>query len=522
MTPDMPSANIRVWKWAVRLVVLGQLAWPSLGGAQSDVAFPPQVHAGRRAALERLTGDAVIVVPGRYMINPGDEPIRQDPNFWYLTGVESPFSILLMVPERGTAGSSLSLRWRSYLFVPERYQYAGGQFPMADTRFRQAPWNRPPARLTPGEESARAVGVDGVFPIDSFVPRLFDFARDAKVLYVPVDGPLSLPANFPGVLSFNDGFIAGVSALLPGMERRDLTPLMARLRAVKDSLEVRALRKAAEISGKGMVEMMRATRPGMRDREIAGLMEFVWKREGSPRAAFTPIVSSGPDAMTLFTLQRERYNAVNHVMRSGELLFVDYGAAEWMMYGSDLCRTVPVSGHFTPVQRKYYDVVLQAQEAAIAAIRPGVLMVDVIKAAAMVFRSHGLEPNEDVDRMGVDHVWGIMPSPTHYLTRNAGVTRYSAAGFGVRDIGHHVGLEATDGRDWTRPLEPGMVVTVEPKLYIPDEQIAIMIEDEILVTADGHDNLSANVPKRAVDIERVMAEGRRARSRPSRPPEGAK
>jgi Xaa-Pro aminopeptidase len=105
-----------------------------------------------------------------------------------------------------------------------------------------------------------------------------------------------------------------------------------------------------------------------------------------------------------------------------------------------------------------------------------------------------------------------MPSPTHYLTRNAGVTRYSAAGFGVRDIGHMVGLEATDGRDWSRPLEAGMVVTIEPKIYIPERGLAIMIEDEILVTATGHENLSASAPKRAEDIERVMAEGRRARA----------
>jgi Xaa-Pro aminopeptidase len=278
---------------------------------------------------------------------------------------------------------------------------------------------------------------------------------------------------------------------------------------IKDTLEIAALRRAAQVSGLGMIEMMRAAHPGMNDREVAGLMEYVWKREGSPRGSFTPIVSSGTNAMTLFTLQRENYNAVNRVMKAGELLFVDYGAAEWMMYGSDLCRTVPVSGTFTAVQRKYYDIVLEAQEAAIAAIQPGVMMVDVIKRAAQVFRKHGLEPNEDIARMGVDHVWGLMPSPTHYLSRDAGVTRYSAAGFGVRDLGHSIGLEATDGRDWSRPLAPGMVVTVEPKIYIPDLEIAIMIEDEILVTPTGHENLSAGVPKRAEDVERTMAEGRR-------------
>jgi Xaa-Pro aminopeptidase len=163
-----------------------------------------------------------------------------------------------------------------------------------------------------------------------------------------------------------------------------------------------------------------------------------------------------------------------------------------------------VSGTFSAEQRTYYDIVLEAQEAAIAAIRPGVMMVDVIKAAARVFHAHGLTQYEDIAAMGADKVWGIMPSPTHYLTRNGGITTYTRFGGGVRDIGHHVGLEATDSRDWTVPLAAGMVITVEPKIYIPEKGIAIMIEDMILVTPAGSENLSVAAPKRAAEIERVM------------------
>ncbi|MEO7965900.1 MAG: M24 family metallopeptidase, partial [Gemmatimonadaceae bacterium] len=266
----------------------------------------------------------------------------------------------------------------------------------------------------------------------------------------------------------------------------------------------------------GMVEGMQALHPGMNDRELAGLMEYVWKREGSPRAAFPPIVSSGPNAMTFFSLLRENYNAVDRVMREGDLVFVDYGAAEYMTYATDLCRTWPVSGRFSDEQRKYYDIVLEAQEAAIAAIAPGVMMLDVIKAAARVFERHGLAQYEDISRMGVDHVWGIMPSPTHYLTRDAGIVRYNSFGKGVRDLGHHIGLEVQDSRDYSRPLAPGMVVTIEPKIYIPDKNISIMIEDMILVTPNGHENLSAKTPKRADDIERLMAVARQNRLRTSR------
>src|SRR6185436_18598026 len=129
---------------------------------------------------------------------------------------------------------------------------------------------------------------------------------------------------------------------------------------------------------------------------------------------FAPVVASGPNSMRFFALSSENYNAVDRVMKAGELLFIDYGAAEYRTYASDLCRTFPVSGRFSDDQRKYYEIVLEAQEAAIAAIRPGVMMLDVIKAAAQVFRKHDLEPNENILKMGEDRVWGVMPSPTHY------------------------------------------------------------------------------------------------------------
>jgi Xaa-Pro aminopeptidase len=493
-----------------RCLVLWLVAYglsPGAVQAQSDMAFPTNVYVERRAKLTGDIPDAVVVVSGRYLISPGDDPVKQDPDFWYLTGVESPYAILVMAPE--SAGSR---KWRSTLFLPTEFQFAGGQFPMADTLFRRAPWNRPKVRLVPGVAAARATGVDEALPLDSFTTRIRTLLAVRRTLYVPTGTEMFAPSGIAAPLTHEAQFARNVAALVPGAEARDVRPLIARLRAVKDQHEIGALREAARIAGLGLIEAMRATRPGLNDREIGGLMEYVWKREGSQRASFTPIVMSGPNLMTLFTLQRERYNAVNNVMKAGDLLFIDYGAAEWNTYTSDLCRTIPVSGRYTAGQRKYYDIVLEAQEAAIAAVRPGVMMVDVIKRAAEVYQRHGLQPNEDIARMGIDRVWGLMPSPTHYLARGAGITRYSAAGFGVRDIGHMVGLEATDGRDWSRPLEAGMVVTIEPKLYIPELGIAIMIEDEILVTPSGHENLSAAVPKRAEDIERVMAEGRRARA----------
>ena len=466
--------------------------------AQSDTAFPTEVYATRRAKLIRETGDAIVVIPGR-LLGGTDDNSKQDPDFWYLTGVESPFAILVLLPANGAAAA------RSILFLPTQYQFAAGQFPLLEAGFRCAAWNRPRRRLAPGSSATQSTGVDETHAIDDFLPRLRAMVQGARVVYTPVGEDAGYaPPGMQAPRGAQAQFTASLKTALPNVEMRDVTPLIHRLRLVKDQHEIAALRGAARISGLGMLEGLRALRPGVNDRELAGLMEYIWKREDSPRTAFPPIVSSGENSLTFFSLLRENYNSVDRVMRAGDLVFVDYGAAEYQMYAADICRTWPVSGRFTSEQRKYYDIVLEAQEAAVSAIKPGVMMIDVIRVAAQVFRKHGLEANEDVARMGEDKVWGIMPSPTHYLARNAGIVRYSPLGMGVRDLGHHIGLEVQDSRDYSTPLQPGMVITIEPKIYIPEKNIAIMIEDMILVTPTGHETLSASLPKRADEIERLM------------------
>jgi len=373
--------------------------------AQSDIAFPPSVYAERRARLAATLGESVIVIPGRYLVDPADGLIKQDANFWYLTGVESPYAILVMRvgPPNGPAP-----RVRSYLFLPTAYQFAGGQLPMLDEPFRRAVWNRPRRRLIPGPESARLTRVDATIPVDSFVSRFREIASGAATVYLPEGPSLYAPPGLPAPKSIENQLSSQLATLLPDAKFADAAPAIAGMRLIKDTYEIDGLRRAAQISATGMREAMTKLRPGMNDRE------------------------------------------------------------------------------------------------------PGTMMVDVIKVAAHVFQKYGLEQYEDVAKMGEDKVWGIMPSPTHYLTRDAGIVRYSRLGRGVRDLGHHIGLEATDGRDYSKPLAPGMVITIEPKMYIPEKNIAIMIEDMILVTATGHENLSASLPKRAADIERLMG-GRRAR-----------
>jgi Xaa-Pro aminopeptidase/dienelactone hydrolase len=488
---------------AAAAVVLSS-AFTAPAAAQTEAAFPKQVYAARRAKLLDATGDAAVIVPGRYQI--GEEGLpKQDPDFWYLTGVESPYAVLVMVRQAG--------RTRTALFLPDQYQFAGAQYPMSDEAFRRATWNRPLRRLSPGKATSDATGIEETYTLAELDERLKDIVGAANTVFLPLgEGRLYAPPGFIAPVTVAAQMAQSIAARLPKRTLRDVTPLITRLRLIKDAHEIAALRKAAQISGQGLVAAMRHTQPGLNDREIAGLMEYVWKQAGSTRASFPPIVASGPNAMTFFSLMGENYDAVDRVMQSGDLLYIDYGAAEYRTYTSDLCRTIPVSGRFTPEQRKYYDIVLEAQLAAIDAIKPGVMMVDVIKKSAEVYRRYGLEQYEDVSRMGEDRVWGLLPSPTHYLTKNAGIVPYTPRGVGVRDLGHHIGLSVYDSRDYSIPLQPGMVVTVEPKIYIPEKQIAIMIEDMVLVTPDGHDVLSSSTPKTAADIEANMDAARGARA----------
>lgn len=468
------------------------------GTAQSDVAFAPEVYAQRRARLmEELQG--AVIVPGADLTHRGEFD-KQDPNFWYLTGVDSPYSIMVMIPLEGGV--------RSVLFLPTRFQFAGAQYPMEEPRFRQASWNRPILRLSPGPAAEESTGVDATYPIDDFARRLPELLAGQENIYLARVGgiPYTPPGLIPAI-TVREQLERGIGRLLPLTNIEDATPAIERMRLIKDEHEIAALRQAARISADGLIAAMHGIRPGLNDLEIAGLMEYTWKREGSPRPSFGPIVSSGRAAVSLYTLKAENYHPTDHVMGDGELIFIDYGAAEYRTYTSDVCRTFPVSGRFSDRQRFLYAVVLEAQDSALALIRPGAMMIDVVRAAARVYQRHGFADNEDIERLGPDHVWGVMPSPTHYLTRGRGLTVYSGArGIGVRDLGHHIGIEAIDSRDYSGPLRPGMVITVEPKLYVPDEDTAIMIEDMILVTDTGYENLSASAPRRPDEIERVMAE----------------
>ena len=450
--------------------------------------FSPDVYRERRDALFEKLGGALAVVPG--LEGDGDHVLRQRLNLVYLAGVEEPNAYLVLDGKTRT----------SHLFLPDRTQFAPGQFPTPDREtFREAPWNRPLRKWTPGAKAAAGTGIDEVHALDSFWDVVGPLARKAdRILVDYTEGEAWAPAPLGPVHSATWQVADRLRQAVPGKSVENLAPLIQRMRLVKDAHEIEAMESAATFTCEGINEVMRTLGPGQTEREIAGFLDYVWKKEGAQRVNFDSIVQTGPNSMVFYPLPWEQYDTYTRKTAAGDLLFLDVGA-EHDFYASDVCRTIPVSGKFTVVQRKYYDIVLEAADAAIAATRPGATTLDVVRAAAEVYKKHGLDRYEDVKAIGIDHVWGVLPSPTHYIVNEGVMIR------GVRGLGHHIVMAAIDRAPPNVTLEPGMVFTVEPKLYVTEHGFGIMIEDEVLVTEDGAKNLSLHSPRTAEAIEAMMA-----------------
>jgi Xaa-Pro aminopeptidase len=262
-----------------------------------------------------------------------------------------------------------------------------------------------------------------------------------------------------------------ISASLAGVSTRVLPFALARMRSRHSPDEIAIMQRAVRISEAGFRAARLQIRPGALEGAVEAEAERVWKSSGARRPAYASIVGSGPNSTILHYPKSER------VMQDGELLLMDM-AAEYAHYAADITRTVPVNGKFTPEQRKIYDLVLKAQKTALALVRPGVYFEDLNAAARKVI--------ED-------------------------------AGYGdyfIHGLGHFVGLDVHDAGNYQEPLAAGMVITLEPGIYIPEKKLGVRIEDDVLVTGDGAKYLTDGVPREPDELEKWLAE--RASAKASR------
>jgi Xaa-Pro aminopeptidase len=251
-----------------------------------------------------------------------------------------------------------------------------------------------------------------------------------------------------------------IAARVPGCGIEDRADLIVGMRQVKSPAEIRQIEAAIKATKSGIERLWKSLKPGVSERTLHQELIRGFEEAGSKRVAFDPIVGSGANGVVL------HYKQNDQIAQDGDLMVLDCGASI-NGYAADITRSFPVNGKFTDDQREVFNAVLKAQEAAIKAVKPGALISDADKAARRVLEK-------------------------------AGFGDYMPHG-----IGHHLGLETHDPGLAHEELKPGMVVTIEPGVYLPHKGIGVRIEDDILVTKDGNKNLSASVPKSAVEMERV-------------------
>jgi Xaa-Pro aminopeptidase len=227
---------------------------------------------------------------------------------------------------------------------------------------------------------------------------------------------------------------------------------------------------------------MRMMRPGLHEYEIAAKMVEVHAMGGSEAEGYAPIVGAGPNSTTL------HYDKLSRKMEDGDIVVLDVGA-QYSGYSADITRTLPANGKFTPRQREIYEIVLGAQNAALAAIKPG-----------MDFCQKG---SKSVFKIAYDYI----------NSRSKDRHGKSLGQYFIHGLGHDIGLDVHDPGESCKPLEPGMVVTVEPGIYIPEENLGVRIEDDILITESGYKFLSERLPRNPDEIEKIMAEAAAQRAK---------
>jgi len=312
-------------------------------------------------------------------------------------------------------------------------------------------------RLLLGRDLRDRTGFEKVARLGALGPHLAQIAaRAGEMRYV---GPLASPdAAVPRELEL----YGRVAARGPGTRIINNHGMVEAMRLVKEPRELELMRRAVAATDRGMRAAMRAARPGMREFELKTIIETEFRAAGARGLAFPSIVGVARNSAVL------HYMSGDAELRPGDLILADIGA-EYDGYAADITRTFPVDGRFTPEQRTTYETVLRAQEAAAARLRPGAVYEDLQRAATDVIEAAGHR----------DDFW--------------------------HGLGHFVGLDVHDVGDYAQPLPAGAVLTLEPGIYLPQRGFGVRIEDEYLVTANGNEQLSRNIPRTIAEIEAAMA-----------------
>jgi Xaa-Pro aminopeptidase len=432
---------------------LVSVLWTCSAGNALDRQPGADYHARREALAKKASGVVVLLAP----LEGADSvyAFRQDDNFYYLSGVTTPGAALLIANATEAQGDTPARAYSEILFLPPRNlrleKFTGPQLGA----------NSPDASQTTGFDR-----VEEMSKLPEEVGKLLVGGR--PIIYTDISSQGEPTASVQAL-----DFLKRTNTMV---YFQDIKPMLSSLRTTKDAGEIALIRKAVDASVAAHFAAMKAVKPNVTEYEISGLMQYEWTRRGCERPAYAPIVGSGHNSTVL------HYSENTNTMKAGDVVVID-AAGEYSMYAADITRTLPVSGHFTARQREIYDIVLGAQEAAMSAFQSGksTLFGDtdasLNKVAHDYFKSHG----KDLHGQSLDQYF-------------------------IHGLGHYIGLNVHDSGDYKVPLGPGMTFTIEPGIYIPEENIGVRIEDDFLVDQDGKlIKLSGALPSKAADVEKAMS-----------------
>jgi Xaa-Pro aminopeptidase len=426
---------------------------------QSSLALDRQPNAdyhARREALAKRAGGMVILFAPMESEGPNDlYGFRQEDNFFYLSGLSEPGAALLIAPSVEAKADAPARSYSEILFLPSR-------------NLAQEKWTGP--KLGPeNPEAPKITGFDHVEDMARLPEEVMKLSSGARpVIYTDVASRDQISASSEPL-----AFLKNVNSFL---SFQDVKPMLAALRTFKDAGEVTLIREAVDASVAAHFAAFSAVKPNVTEREISALMQYEWGKRGCERPAYAPIVGSGYYSTVL------HYSDDSNVMKSGDVVVID-AAGEYSMYASDITRTLPVNGHFTARQREIYDIVLGAQEAAAAAFQSG---------------------KSTIARGGANSLYKIAYD---YINSHGKDLHGQPLGqYFIHGLGHYIGLNVHDAGDYEVPLAPGAAFTIEPGIYIPEENIGVRIEDDYWVDPNGKlVKLSGALPSKAEDVERAMA-----------------
>jgi Xaa-Pro aminopeptidase len=417
----------------------------------------PVFHA-RRARLAKETGGDGVIVLSAYRerdVGVSTTPFRQNENFYYLTGWTEPGAMLLLVPKAAKDASGAVELAKEILFVPPR-------------DYRREKYTGPKLGPEDADASART-GFPTVKSTTLFAAELQEALKMFNKIYTE-----QTPQPESGEDCFVPEMLSQLKRLAPLASFGDLRPIFTRLRMVKSPGEIALIRKATEASMEAHLAALKVTRPGVWEYEVAARMKYEFERLGCEWPAYPPIVGSGFYSTVLHYAQNSKQ------MADGDLVVMDVAGA-YGGYASDITRTLPVNGRFTPRQREVYEIVLAAENAALATVRPGTML--------------GRQGPRGLHEIAYDYI----------NTHGKDLRGQPLGQYFVHGLSHSVGLNVHDPFDYNQPLQPGMVVTIEPGIYIPEENLGVRIEDLVLVTKDGCELLTRRLPRTVEEVERLMS-----------------